>query len=172
MRGKKVSTNLVIVQRVLRWRRVWRRIRWRKLPNELFGCCGGRGEDGIRFLGVIIHRDNSSGSRCHHGGLCAATFCGTSRRRDGCCGDDVVPRRRRLHDSWLRVHSIRMILPLPQLTTDKANRNHGPVAPDHLLVLNVQPRELLRYVGRNFQAVLWRILEQVENSYSLRRKTN
>lgn len=42
-----------------------------------------------------------------------------------------------------------MILPLPQLAADKTDRDHGPIAPDHL-ILEIELRELLSDVGSNF----------------------
>jgi hypothetical protein len=48
-----------------------------------------------------------------------------------------------------------VLLALPKLTADKPYGYHRTVAPDHSLVLQVQPRELLGDVGGNFRAGLW-----------------
>lgn len=107
-------------------------IRWRKLPCELFN-------GSVRRVHVVLFswRVPQIRGRRRRRHLRAASL-DRVRGRD----DRRDRRRRRLHDGWLGVHGVRVVLPFPQLAADKANRDHRPVAPDHLsFVSQVQLRE-------------------------------
>lgn len=135
----KVCTNLIVVQRVLRRRHVGGRVRGRELPRERIDWIGGwrhrrRGE--YMLVANAVAEVGRHGGRGH---LRAATV----RMRRRC--PDRRERRCCLHHRRLGMHRTRarvMILALPQLAADKANRDHGPVAPDHFPALSVQPRKL------------------------------
>lgn len=138
----KASTNLVVVQRVLR-RHVGWRVRGWELPRERLDRISGRrrhrrrprrhGVDMVLVAGVVAEVGRHGGGR----DLCAAAVgVGPADRRRR--------RRRRLHHGRLGVHRVRarvMVLALPQLAADKADRDHGSVAADHFLALAVQLRE-------------------------------
>lgn len=136
----KASTNLVVVQRVLRRRHVGWRVRGRKLPRERLDRISGRrhrrrhGVDVVLVAGVVAEVGRHGGGR---GDLrAAAVGVGAADRRRR--------RRRRLHYRRLGVHRARarvMVLALPQLAADKADRDHGSIAADHFLALAVQLRE-------------------------------
>lgn len=137
----KMCTNLIVVQRVLRRRHVGGRVRGRELPRERIDRIGGRRH---RSRGEYMLVANAVAEVGRHGGrghLRAATI---RMRPDRWC-PDRWERRCCLHHRRLGVHRTRarvMVLALPQLAANKANRDHGPIAPDHLPALSIQPREL------------------------------
>lgn len=135
-----MCTNLIVVQRVLRRRHVGGRVRGRELPRERIDrigrwCHRRRGE--YMILANAVAEVGRHGGRGHLRAA-AVRMChrGPNRRERRCC----------LHHRRLRVHRTRarMVIALPQLAADKANCNHGPVAPDHFSALLVQPRKLAR----------------------------
>lgn len=133
-------TNLIVVQRVLRWRQVGWWIRGRELPRERLDGIGGR-RDHSRSIDVFIANTVADIGRYsgRGGGYLRAAIVGVCRRRR----PDRPGRGRRLHHRSFRVHRVRarLILAFPQLAADKADRNHGPVAANHLSIFLVQPRE-------------------------------
>lgn len=134
-----MCTNLIVVQRVLRRRHVGGRVRGRELPRERIDrigrrCHRRRGE--YMLVADAVAEVGRYGGRGH---LRAAAV--RMRRRR----PDRRERRRRLHHRRLGVHRARVVvIALPQLAADKADRDHGPVAPDHFPALSVQPRKLAR----------------------------
>lgn len=136
-----MCTNLIVVQRVLRRRHVGGRVRGRELPRERIDRIGRRCH---RRRGKYMLVANAVAEVGRHGGRghLRAAAVRMRRRRP-----DRRERRCRLHHRRLGVHRTRarvVVIALPQLAADKANRDHGPVAPDHLPALLVQPRKLAR----------------------------
>lgn len=149
-------TNLVVVQRIL-CRCVRRWIRRRKLPDELI-CRIGGGIDVILFNSCAISQIRRC---CSHWCLRATTFArirrSDDRRNRRCC---------RLNYGCFRMYCIRMILSFPQLTTDKPNCNHSPIASNHFFFS-------FRYSFKSFVLIREQIfklfyvttLEWIENFY-------
>lgn len=130
------------------------RVRGRKLPRERLDRISGRrgrhrrrhGVDVVFIAGVVTEVGRHGGGG--RGDLrAAAVGVGPANRRRR--------RRRRLHYRRLRVHRARarvVILALPQLAADKADRYHGSVAADHFLAFAIQLRERVQTTRKSFTA--------------------
>jgi len=111
-------------------------IRRRELPRERLDGIGGR-RDGRRGVDVLVADTVADVGRY----LRAAIVGVRRRRRDR---RDRPGRGSRLHHRRFRMHRVRarmVVLAFPQLAADKADRDHGPIAANHLSIFLVQSRE-------------------------------